>query len=155
MNQNKKVIVEREGVVNTIETLFTEKASDKVPIERCAEKSEGKVDLQHQIEKRRNPFWEFDSANTTAHPTSYVYKPLLCKYRFDQDHISSVPECPYSHSEVESKFHPSKYRTNLCPLMEECPRKLVCESAHCYAELRTDVAKLYTFKKLIMAPESI
>jgi hypothetical protein len=44
VNQNKKVLVEREGVVNTIKTLFTEQASDKVPIERCAEKSEGKVD---------------------------------------------------------------------------------------------------------------
>jgi len=44
VNQNKKVLVEREGVVNTIKTLFTEKTSDKVAIGICAEKSEGKVD---------------------------------------------------------------------------------------------------------------
>ena len=86
VNQNKKVLVEREGVVNTIKTLFTKQASDKLDMGITSKNSEGNVDEPNQIEKRRNPFWESESAYTTAHPTSYVYKPLLCKYRFDQDH---------------------------------------------------------------------
>jgi hypothetical protein len=72
VNQNKKVLVEREGVINSIRTLFTEKSRDKVPIWKGLEKSEGKVELPQQnlkMEKRRNPFWESDPDNTAAHPT--------------------------------------------------------------------------------------
>ena len=59
VNHNKKVIVEREGVLNSIRTLFTEKSPDKVPIGIGPDKSEGNVELPKQnlkMEKRRNPF---------------------------------------------------------------------------------------------------
>ena len=72
VNLNKKVLVEREGVIKSIRTLFTEKSSDKVAIGKGAEKSEGNVELPQQnfeMEKRRNPFWEFDPDNTGALPT--------------------------------------------------------------------------------------
>lgn len=72
VNQNKKVLVEREGVIKSIRTLYTEKSPNKVPIEIGADKSEGNVELAKQnlkMEKRRNPFWEFDPDNTAAHPT--------------------------------------------------------------------------------------
>ena len=71
VNHNKKVFVEREGVINTFRTLFTEQTTDKEPIGEHAGKSEGNVELSHQnfkMEKRRNPFWEFDSANTAGQP---------------------------------------------------------------------------------------
>lgn len=72
VNQNKKVIVEKEGVINRIRTLFTEKSPDIVHIGIGADKSEGNVELPKQnlkMEKRRNPFWDFNPDNTAAHPT--------------------------------------------------------------------------------------
>lgn len=45
VNQNKKVLSEREGVINSIRTLFTEKSPDKEFIGKGAEKSDGNVGL--------------------------------------------------------------------------------------------------------------
>ena len=71
-NQNKRGLVEREGVINSIRTLFTEQSPEKEPIGKGAEKIEGNVVLPQQylkMEKRRNPFWEFNPDNTAAQPT--------------------------------------------------------------------------------------